>query len=286
MTIRDREGNPIGDPRLGSLTYEFDNFSGSQISVMIGDVVIDEATSIQFSVQNSKTPVWGYADHYYAFTADGHIFVQGTLSITFKESGYLLYPIKRFVNRTDKGQGTSPRYSVNEDGSINQTYHTDNLLDASKEARRRKTIEANVEQTFGWDLEGNTPEARRAFNRRWKELEALPDDQFEHWAEVYEDAIWYGSDKNNSMTRDKLFSKSVRKKPGIDITDEEILSHRRADQYPEVDIWIVYGDTNNHGANHTVKKLMDVEFTGCAQVIESSGQPISEVYNFIAKNIV
>jgi len=154
-------------------------------------------------------------------------------------------------------------------------------------AERKRVMEANVEQMFEWDQYGGPegdPAKRKEFNKFWRELEALPDDKFEYWAETFEDSIWYGSDQANPFVRDKLFSNNIRK--GQDITTEDVLQHRTPDQYPEVDIWIISGDMSHQSSNHTVNKLLDVSFTGNSRTIEVSGQPVIETYQFIARNFI
>jgi len=289
MTLRDHRGTLITPPMVGGTRYEYDWFSGSQISLMIGDVVIDNAVSISFDVSQSKTPVFGYASQYYTFVSDGKVLVQGSLVIGFKEAGYLLWPIKRYSDLNQIDQWTSPRYSV-ENGQVVRGYDPsegDNpfqFRSAADAAHRKKVMEANVEQMTNWSGEGSGYRDSLDHNRFWRELGALPDNKFEAWAEVFEDVLWYGSDPKNAAMRDKLFSGNIR--PDGIIDEETVLSHRRADQYPQTDIWIVYGDISRPAANHTVKKLLDVSFLGQSQVIEVSGEPIYETYQFIAKNHV
>lgn len=299
MPLKDEYGNPICPKGLGSNIYEYDWFSGSQINVMLGDIVIDSAVSINFAVEQSKTPVYGYANQYYAFVADGHVMVQGSLIIAYKESGYLLYPIQRYINnshliRAAENYGAtefpnasqSPRYSTDENGNIVNSYKPKDfsLLEAARAAERKRVLEANVEQMKGWEASDRTPRQRRQYNKFWRELSSLPDDQFEDWAETFEDSIWYGSDQSNPLVREKLYSRNIQ--PGESADEEDVLQHRRADQYPEVDIFITYGDMSRQPNNHTVQKLMDVSFIGQAQSIEISGQPTYERYNFIARNLV
>lgn len=299
MPITDSYGRIIGPKNVGDIGYEFDYYSGSQISLLLGDILIDSAIAINFSSSQSKTPIYGYNSQYYSFVADGHVLVQGSLLISFKESGYLFYPIKRSVNNSAKIYQTkdkstsnlsrSPRYTVDEDGQIVNSYEPKDfsLTEAARAAEQKKVMEANVEQMFDWEkIDG--PDAalkeKKKYNKFWRELEALPDDAFENWAETFEDAIWYGSEKSNPFVRDKLFSKNIP--AGVLINDEDVLKHRRVDQYPEIDIYITYGDMSKQPSNHTVKKLLDVSFIGQSQSIEISGEPIFEKYDFIARNIV
>lgn len=304
MALRDENGHYLHPHRIGSFAYEYDWFSGSQIGVMIGDVLIDSAVALSFNVEQTKTPIYGYANQYYTFVADGHLLVSGVLTVAFKEAGYLLWPMQRWQERSPRvtlgvsgstqdakntpPRWTSPRYGVDSQGRIINSYSPSkegtDLADASRVARRRQVMEANVEQMFGWEHDANQNRQNRQYNQFWRDLGALSDNDFEDWAEVFEDAIWYGSDVSNPTVRDKLFSKNI--KDTDPISNESVLRHRRADQYPQIDMWIVYGDMSHHPANHTVKKILDLSFTGQSQAIEISGQPVYEQYQFIAKNLV
>jgi len=298
MALRDQDGNYLTPHGVGAFAYEYDWFSGSQIGIMIGDVLIDGAVALSFNSEQSKTPVYGYANQYYTFTADGHILVQGTLTVAFKEAGYLMWPMQRFQEKAAivnslagdpeglslfrSELSNSPRYSVDEDGHKINYYNPEvsgySLMDAAREAEKKLVMEGNVEQLF------DSRESPRVMHNFWRDLGHLPDNQFEDWAETFEDAIWFGADKSNPTVRDKLFSNNIDNK--TQISQESVLRHRRIDQYPEIDLWIVYGDMSRQPSNHTVKKILDLSFTGQSQTIEISGQPIYEQYNFIARNLV
>jgi len=58
MPITDAQGKVIGPKNLGNINYEYDFHSGSQINVMLGDVLIDSAVAINFTKTQSKTPVY------------------------------------------------------------------------------------------------------------------------------------------------------------------------------------------------------------------------------------
>ncbi len=296
MPIKDSRGNLITSPFAGAIKYEYDWFSGSQISVMIGDVVVDAGVAVQFSVQQSKSPVYGYANQYYTFVSDGKVLVTGSLTIAFKEAGYLLWPIQRFANQVNAGQWTSPRFGTDKNGNLIRGFDVGSsdgrFTTAAKAAEDRRLMEANVEQMVEWSTRSGSGGLQNgtAYNNFYRDLGALPDDKFEDYAEVFEDAIWYGSDTANAGMRDQLFSKNIQDRimgySAGQIDEEAVLSHRRADQYPAVDIWIVYGDMSRPAVNHTVKKLLDVSFVGQAQTIEVSGEPTYETYNFFCRNLV
>ncbi len=283
MTMRDHRGNLITPPMAGATYYEYDWFTGSQITLMMGDTLVDNVVAVDYTAHQRKSPVYGYASQYYTFLSKGHVLVTGSLTVAFKEAGYLLWPIKRFVDQKASSQWTSPRYSRDQDGNLVKGYDFNNsdgtFTTAAEAAHNHRIMRNNVEQVMEYS---HTQQLNRA-GGFWKELAALPDNKFEDWAEQFEDAIWYGSDTKNAMMRDRLFSGNLPE--NFLISNEDMMSHRRADQYPNVDIWIVYGDMNRPAANHTVKKLLDVSFTGQSQVIEVSGEPTYEQYSFIARNI-
>ena len=297
MTNYKEDSLYLASQNVAGTTFEYDFYSGSQITVMLGDVLVDNAVSINYKVEQTRAPVFGYASQYWSFMSDGHVIVTGALAIAFKESGYLLAPIQRFLQLQGSqstpypsGQPTTPRYYRDDPGGeLDIAHQSDKLfanatfMELSAAARHHRTIRSNIEQTREWRQ--NNAEYNQLYYNFWHKLGALPDRDFEDWAEKFEDAIWYGSDTSNPYTREKLNSKNVTSFDDIE-DDELILSHRRADQYLPVDIWITYGDTNNQNTNHTVRKLMDVQFVGQSQTIQISGEPVFEVYNFIARNVV
>ena len=83
--------NYFDKPDLGfnTTTYEFDYFSGSQIGVYLGDILIDDIAGIQYNLSQSKRPVYGYASQYWHVVPSGQIIVEGAFSVPFKEAGYL-----------------------------------------------------------------------------------------------------------------------------------------------------------------------------------------------------
>lgn len=291
--MKDYRGSLVGEYDVGNVAYEHDYYSGSQVQVMMGDVLLDAAVGISYAVQQNKTPVYGYANQYYAFVADGQVFVQGSLTIAFKEAGYLLFPIKRFVE-LNAGSVWSPVRKGGHETALQDAHaivtaegsSTGQLEAISRVARRKQTMKANVEQVFAATNGSSTVSMsnKSPYNQLVTKLGALSDNEFEDWAEIFEDVLWYGSDKQIPTLRDQLNTKNLQ--PLNVIEKETFLSHRRPDQYPEVDIWIIYGDTSDHTANHTVKRLLDVSFTGCSTVISPSGEPVYENYSFIARNLV
>ena len=278
---------PYGPSNLGNNIYEADAITGSQILVLMGDILIDDAVAVTVQLGQNKVPVFGYGSPYYSFVADGQISVAGDLTIAFKESGYLLYPAKHYNNLIGKNQSATPRYGDSETALGERLVKSGDLRYLSNIARNKRILYTNVEQIM--DLEndihkGTAGETNKQHIQSMRDLAYLPDKDFENYAEAFEDVLWYGAEKANPAARDQLFSRNLPE--GEHIDENDIFSHRRLDQYPPVDIWIIYGDPNHPAANHTVRKLLDVSFTGQVQAIEANGQIVYEKYQFISRNFV
>ena len=59
----------------------------------------------------------------------------------------------------------------------------------------------------------------------------------------------------------------------------------RFDLMAPFDIYAIFGDYTDPNADHTVRKLKNVYLTGQGQTITVSGEPVGEMYNFIARTI-
>ena len=281
------ESGQEAELRVGGIVYEADWYSGSQIMVMMGDILIDDAVGITIRGQQQKVPVWGYASQYYSFVADGQVSFSGELTIAFKETAYLLFPARRYANQvrnTREGGplGTSPKYDSS--GNLGGKHEgITSLVEMAKLVENQKNMTANVELMIG-EGAATDPAAQREYFKRMRNLRTMDDTAWENMAEVFEDVIWHGAEKANPGTRDQLFSRNIQENTEID--DDMLYSHRRLDQYPPVDIWIVYGNPDHPAANHTVRKCLDVSFTGQVQAIEISGNPTLETYQFFCRNFV
>lgn len=268
----------------GLINYEADWYSGSQIQIFMGDILIDNAAHISYSVSSEKIPYFGFGSEYYKFTAQAPLVIRGQLTIAFKETGYLLLPAQRFHNRKYDNLATTPRY-VLRNGKATNAVTVNSLEEASRAAKPGRAVLQNVEQYVA-NQRANEKGTKSFRNGLYKQLSALEDADFENYAEELEDAIWFGSDTFNVSARDSLYSSRMSDSYG-EIEKKDIYSHRRLDQYPPVDIWITFGDVEApDGVNHTVQKLLDVEFTQETKTIVADETPVLETYGFIAKNRV
>jgi hypothetical protein len=276
---RETEGSGYYAEQAGLVTYEADWFSGAQIQLMMGDVLIDNAVAISYAVSANRTPVYGFGSEYFSFAVKAPILISGAMTIAFKESLYMLVPAARFHNNIVQGLLATARFSDGRAGGFAS------LETASGAARPGRVKYTNVEDLFGY-VRQNTAEEGELSSTLVTQLGALDDSTWEHMAEKFEDAIWYGSDHQSPDARDLLFSNTMSNDVG-EVDELAVLSHRRLDQYPPVDIWITYGDMEAPDqVNHTVQKLLDVYFTGESQEIVIGGEPVLQTFQFIARNRV
>lgn len=244
---------------FNSTSYEFDYYSGSQIAVYIGDIWLDDVEAIQFSVSQSKQPVYGYGSQYFHTIAAGQVIVQGAFSIPFKESDYLLLTLQNYNAKIPPVSGNNEEgYKV---GPENIEARFENRILRGRFERDRGDNPSTAEPVY------LTTEEIRA-------LAALPDNIFEGVAEEFEDALWQPKISLDFQTGN-LTSRHVADN-----------TYRRPDQYPSFDIWVLYGDIENKAANHTIRKIIQAQIVGHGQQISVGGDVIREQYQFIAQNLV
>lgn len=277
-TTVEEEKTSRGQVALGN-TYEFDYFNGAAISIYIGDILVDDVAHIQFQVSQSKRPIYGYASQYFHTVAAGQVLVEGSFAIPFKESNYLIATLQRYGDKIpikeDEGKHRVLRESIERrimreyGGALGET--------ARHTAFRREELGQYPSEKLRGASRWFPPE--ESSYEWYRNLGALSDEDFEAIAEEYEDVLWKRELKNKNYNSFNLPSNKT-------ITDEDAQVHRRADQYPEFDIWILYGDISNKAANHTIKKIADCHIIGQGQTIQVGGDVIGEAYNFIARNLL
>jgi hypothetical protein len=245
---------------VNRIAYEFDFFSGSQISIYIGNILIDDIDSIQFTVTQTKRPIYGYASQYFHTVADGQVLVEGVFAIPFKEADYILAALKNHLDVT------APVEDLDAIGGPLIDPNTRKAIPTSSHAVLRENIERYLQRLTGDTYTGIPYELAH-------DLSALSDEAFENAAEHFEDVLW-------KRPKEKFLEPNLSP-TGFDLGDYT----RRGDQFPPFDIYILYGDITNKAANHTLKRLIDVSIIGQGQAIVVGGEPIREQYRFIARNL-
>lgn len=177
----------IPDSELGSKPhvrrtdqkYDYDYFSGAITNLYIGDILVDEVTSLKYNLEQQKRPVYGYASSNWNFMARGTTIVTGYFTINFKEAGYLYYVLEYFNNlNVGVDRATAPILEP-------VTQKNKGQVTISKE---------NIERL----INGNIDYDRNEF---YTSLASLEDEEFEDLAEKFEDKIWNQSARKLEETR-------------------------------------------------------------------------------------
>jgi hypothetical protein len=281
-------------PQVGTGLYDLDYFSGSQAALYIGDVWVDEVVNFQYSVQQSKQPIYGYASQLFDDVSAGTVLVQGSFSINFKESGYLWLVLQRYKRFDDATKQIISKYG----NTTNILTGAFPVLGAGTKDFNKATNTLPLGDPAAASIGSNNPFARIQFGN--KHIDAISRANIERLIsgeatkserfQFYNDLSGYAT-SNNPHARDTVFENVVEvfedrvwEDNTTDLEDEP----RRIDSnfYDNFDMFVTYGDYTKPGANHTVRKITGVRLLGMAQSIEISGEPVLEQYSFIARNIL
>jgi hypothetical protein len=237
----------------------------------IGDVWVDEITSLQYATTQSKAPIYGYASQLWDDCAAGQVIVQGQFTINFKEQGYLWAVLRRFKNiavdaafaggegvkgasRQDKALGIDPNRKRIDRRSVWGSNAT-------------RTARASIERI----VQGNAP--RGEMYQFWHHLAGYstfnvqdPKDKiFEDIVENFEDMVWQPNISNTDLNN------QIRRTDDI--------------AFDGFDMYVVFGNYSNPKANHTVSKIIDVRLMSQGKQVVIDGSPIQESYQFIAQTV-
>jgi len=253
--------------------YDLDYYSGSQMFLYVGDVWVDEITSLQYQTSQQKMPLYGYASQLFDDTTTGQVLVQGNFSINYKEQGYLWAVLRRYKHMIESRTGIA-------------------TLDKKKQDKRDDALLSNWQDNKGgWQDRPKYGSGGKLISRagierlvqgeattgeRYKfytdfagystfNVKSPKDKMFENIVEIFEDQIWDKSINNQGL------NSQVRR------TDDN--------KFDNFDMYVVFGNYANAAANHTVQKIIGVRLTSQGKRIIINGEPIQEEYSFIARSV-
>ncbi len=242
--------------------YNLQYYTGSQASLYIGDVLVDEVINFQYSVHQTKAPIYGYASQLFDAVAPGQVLVQGSFSVNFIEAGYLwlvLNRYKRFENRVDKALSVigvknsvpiknSPFSKTQSGGDINTFLSHNNIQKIINGQASTDEKTALYRNLASYATLNTVADSESAFNQI---------------VDIFENEVW----QEDQQDLDQL--------------------GRRADDnlYDNFDMFTVFGDFTKPGSSHTVRRIAGVHLLGQSQVVELGSQ-VFETYNFFARNII
>jgi hypothetical protein len=226
---------------------KFDFYSGSQITIWFGNILIDDINSIQWVRTQGKMPIYGYASQLFDAVADGTVVIQGSFAINFRQSGYISAVLESIT--------TLYKVLAPDDPTGKQQF------DQTKWPVIKDLIASHLRNgTFGPSSIAEIQELGNSEN-------------FFDLAKVYEDTIWGASDARNPALINAPDVKQSMAIPG----GFNILISYGNPSHTET-------NTLRDHMQTTTKSLVGVHLLGEAQMIQVGGQPIQEQYNFIARN--
>ena len=107
---------------LDQQVFKYDYHSGTSVGIFIGGNQVTDAVGIEGSLQQTKTPVYGYASSLYDGVANGIVQVSGVLWLNFTQAQLLSAYISNAQGHVD------PR-------DINKGLDVTAFLDASAERK-------------------------------------------------------------------------------------------------------------------------------------------------------
>jgi len=281
---------PIEFPRgLGNTNYEYDFFAGSQVLVYFEDVWVDDCVRIAWAVAQNRAPIYGYASQYWNAVVDGVVIVTGSIWVSFKEAGYIPI-ILRYLSARHTGIPTHaspaivPQSGAEFSSSLAESSAAFGGTTTGDGPQAGLAQRADIERLVAMDAAlADDAEVQAQLARYAVDMAGLSDTEFEDRAEIFEDAVWYGGNRESSG-RGRAMSGNHG---GGQLSDEQALAFRRADQFPPFDLLVTFGDINTEGTNHSVHRIIDTvitntEFGG----IEATGEPVFVRYDFVARNVM
>jgi hypothetical protein len=253
--------------------HSTDYFTGAQVRVYFGHILIDEIASIEWAGSSTKRPVYGYASTQFDAVAQGQFLIQGNFIIPFKEVGFM-YAIRNELNNKDAYVRTvinavgDPKNSGSANSSSISWVHSPAI---SPETPRRVVNTDKVGSTVT-----GADEAQKVVSTlRGEDIlrQSAEDDgpSFNELVEDMQNAIW--GDGSKFTGRDRV--------PRVD----------EFDKHPTINfidhgfnILVTFGDPNNPNTPSTVKSLIDVHLTGDQRIVDSSDNPVYEQYSFFCRS--
>ena len=245
--------------------YSYDYYSGSQCAIYFGSILIDEITSIAFQVQQSKQPLYGYADQYYRTVSKGQVLVQGSFTINFKEAGYIWLALNEYKRLQGKSTHLQPFLDTDEirKNNVEKIIQFNDTEDKYFIKARNQAI-ASMGETFTLEQSQNSLTGYPGGNNG-----NLSNSQ--DIFRTFEDAIW-DTDKTVNIGGEVNVTNNRR-------PDDSFLNG--------FDIYLSFGDfIGDDTLNHTIRKIENVHILNWGQEIAVAPNPIQESYTFLARNII
>lgn len=251
---------------IGRRFYSYEHFTGAQINIIIGDVTVDEIFALEYSVQQNKVPIYGYANQYFNVVAPGTVLVTGRFMMNYTNVMYLPGILMRFMD----SRATESTEQV-EEAAVESRRPTGPIGSADPSTG---VITGSTASTGSFSGETSSEDELETARR----VSSMSDAEVERARRA---AITrFASEAPND---EGLYSSNLVH--GTRIDQVTFRNHRRADQYPGFDIQVHAGSRQNRRSNFTARTILDAHIIGDGQQMMLDGQPIAVEYNFIARSV-
>jgi len=224
--------------------YPAEYFSSADVSIFIGNQLIDEINTLSFQLQENVMPISGYATRTFDEVARGKRQIRGSFSINFKSNNYLNDIFQEYTEKK------TPTKKQKASTLLREEYTSPGFNDPIEEMVKKSRNEAE-------------------FNA---EVERL---------------------KEKFWGAEKAESSRVRNNEPYFFENGEVDDAQSLEEYENLrkkgfTIEIQYGDGFRRDGmqnNEAIRKLYGVQLTGFGQRITLEGQPVREIYSFMAKDL-
>lgn len=252
--------NPYQRPRAVGYSYPYlfttteyqrfggDYFTGADVRLYFGDILIEEIGGLNFELQEQVQPIYGYASHTFDKVARGSRIIRGSFIINFKESFYL-HSVMNSLQSKMKAQQEN-KSSVFNEQTFKQGVTVEHLIEQANKGKSFGQIADEFEKSF-WGKSSDSAMQNITNNQ--------PNDTYFYPEERDPADPSKKLDTSQSNLRDSGFNILITYGP-----------------YAEKDGNVVQG---------TAVTLVGVQLTGSSQTIWGDGNPIQEQYTFIAKDL-
>ncbi len=230
--------------------YTTDYYAGNQVSIFLGDIWIDELTMVQYQAQQNKRPFYGYKSQRYDTVAVGTQILEGMFSLNYTHTNYLNMMINAYLTKVNPNTAMK----VNES----------EIQDFLTQVRNNPAILENL------SIPSNALTSDAINFMIKNRFAGLP---FEDKATLLEEYFWRHPDDSASQGQGDVIS---------------------ADNLPGFDIVIAFGNyppdrigggVDEFASSHTFKIVKDVRIISSSIQAGVTGDPVQEVYTFLARGV-
>ena len=234
-------------------------FSGANTRVYFGDVWVDQLETLEFEVNETVMPIYGFHSYVFDKIARGQRIVNGSFTINFTEIGYLQTILDRLSSRVDRGNDnllwTDAHERLEADtGKYSSEHNINTLLSLSK--TNYDDYINNLKHTY-WGRKPFVEE--NTVNRSGQQREV--DTHF------YPNA---NKEFGDNPLKNHGFNMVIDFSPSSNVRDFE---------------QSIQDNDNQYSLYRTSRTIMGVHITGERQEMTPDGRVLKITYTFIARDV-